>query len=745
MANITRTASTNVELHSAGDVLLSAGGINTESGTLLLDPGASPAAVKPTFADTDATASTLSFASDLEIVINGTTTGDGTGMTYSQLTVVGMVDLDGVDLVFSGLYTPAVGDVFLIVDNAGMDAILNTFVDLAEGATIPDFLGSGLSATITYLGGDGNDVVLTVVQTCPATGSVWYVDAAAAPGGNGASWTCAFQNVQEAINAAGSGHEVWVKAGTYKPTTGSLRTIAYTMKNNVGIYGGFNGTETMRSQRNWVSNVTILSGEIGAAGLADNSYHVIYNAFTSGSPLTNTAILDGFTVTAGNADGSFPNDASGGMFNDFASPMIVNCTFSGNTGSLGGAIYSGIGTLNMTNCTVSGNTGGAGGAMYSGPNSNINLVNCKISGNRAYNGSAISSLGGIHTIINCSFSGNISENPADAAISITNPGTVTNLKNCILWGNCPIEVLAVGGGAINATNSIVQQSMGVYPGVGNLNVDPLFVAQPACTAAPTTAADLHLQTCSPAIDAGTPSGAPATDLEGNTRPINQGYDMGAYEFQTLLAEANIQGNSTDIADGDAMPTSGDHTDFGDVLEGNNLVRTFTIQNTGSEVLNVSSIASDNGLFTIGALTPAGPISGSGGSATFTVTFSPVAVGVQNATITVNNDDCSEAVYDFVVTGNGIVPGAALDFDGANDYVDINSSFTQQVFTVEMWLKPGSTQQEWANIIDNNHTDFQNWTCQQVVGNTNQYSFGVAGGGGSSSLQPNRRHLAPCTC
>ncbi|MBK9337263.1 MAG: hypothetical protein IPM98_12075 [Lewinellaceae bacterium] len=54
-------------------------------------------------------------------------------------------------------------------------------------------------------------------------------------------------------------------------------------------------------------------------------------------------------------------------------------------------------------------------------------------------------------------------------------------------------------------------------------------------------------------------------------------------------EANVQGNSTDIADGDNTPDAGDHTDFGDVLEGNNLVRTFTIQNTGSEVLNVSSL------------------------------------------------------------------------------------------------------------------------------------------------------------
>ncbi|WP_164490030.1 choice-of-anchor D domain-containing protein [Runella sp. SP2] len=165
---ITRPASTNVQLISGGDVIISGGSMNTNGGTLLLDPGTSPKAVKPTFNGTDVIASTLSFNSDLEITINGTTLGNGTGSTYSQLNVEGAINLTGVDLLLAGTYMPIGGEIFTIVNNDGTDAITGTFNGLAEGATMPNFRGSNLSATISYTGGTGNnDVVITVGQVCP--------------------------------------------------------------------------------------------------------------------------------------------------------------------------------------------------------------------------------------------------------------------------------------------------------------------------------------------------------------------------------------------------------------------------------------------------------------------------------------------------------------------------------------------------------------------------------------------------
>jgi hypothetical protein len=117
--------------------------------------------------------------------------------------------------------------------------------------------------------------------------------------GNGSAWNNAYGSLQSAITAAQAGDEIWVAAGTYKPTTGTDRTASFTLKNNVGIYGGFTGTETALNQRNIANNITILSGEIGAAGIADNSYHVISATGNVSNPLTNSAILDGFTDLQG--------------------------------------------------------------------------------------------------------------------------------------------------------------------------------------------------------------------------------------------------------------------------------------------------------------------------------------------------------------------------------------------------------------------------------------------------------------
>lgn len=68
-------------------------------------------------------------------------------------------------------------------------------------------------------------------------------------------------------------------------------------------------------------------------------------------------------------------------------------------------------------------------------------------------------------------------------------------------------------------------------------------------------------------------------------------------------------------------------------------------------------------------------------------------------------------------------GQAFSFDGVDDYVDLGAGwFTYQSFTIDMWVKLGTTQVTWANIIDNNHTAYRSWELQQVENTTNQYVF-----------------------
>ena len=100
-----------------------------------------------------------------------------------------------------------------------------------------------------------------------------------------------------------------------------------------------------------------------------------------------------------------------------------------------------------------------------------------------------------------------------------------------------------------------------------------------------------------------------------------------------------------------------------------------------------------------------------------------------------------------VSGKAFSEGnTAMDFDGVDDYVDIGFGFAEQVFSIEMMVNPGNTQLIYADIMDNNHTGFQNWVIQQDASNLNQYYFAVFNGSVTTqvnfSLTANQwQHLA----
>lgn len=128
-----------------------------------------------------------------------------------------------------------------------------------------------------------------------------YTNAAATGANTGTSWADAFPDLSAALAAAGPGAELWVAAGTYRPTPGADRTISFPLKNGVGVYGGFAGTETLRSQRDPAGNPTTLSGDVGVAGdSSDNSFHVV----TADGAVSASTVLDGFTISGGRADGA---------------------------------------------------------------------------------------------------------------------------------------------------------------------------------------------------------------------------------------------------------------------------------------------------------------------------------------------------------------------------------------------------------------------------------------------------------
>ena len=275
-------------------------------------------------------------------------------------------------------------------------------------------------------------VLAFVSLTCFAAGAraqaTWHVDDDASSGGDGTTWATAYNSLSTALTAAQSGDQIWVAAGTYRPTSETDRMATFQLKNGVEIYGGFDGTETSLGERAGLFDQTILSGDIGTVDdNSDNSYHVV-----TGSGTDTTPLLDGLTITAGNADGATPSNYGGGMYNDAGSPTVYNCTFSGNTAdSRGGGMYNRFSSPTVTNCTFTGNSAYGGGGMYN-HFSSPTVTNCTFTGNSAYGA------GGMYnwessspTVANCTFS----SNQADYGGGMFNSNSSATVTNCAFSGN----------------------------------------------------------------------------------------------------------------------------------------------------------------------------------------------------------------------------------------------------------------------------------------------------------------------
>lgn len=377
-----------------------------------------------------------------------------------------------------------------------------------------------------------------------------FVNAAATGANNGRTWNDAYTSLQSAITAAVSGSEIWVVEGTYKPTTGTSRTASFVLKNGVAIYGGFDGTETNRQQRDWTANQTILSGDIGTVGsISDNSYHVVTG--------TTGGTIDGFRITKGNANNqTSPNYVGGGMLNNNKSPNIVNCTFTGNTAAYGGGMYNATASPTIVNCVFAGNSAvkvktmkGLGGGMYNKTNT-VNITNCTFVGNSATNGGGVYNTTSAHSrITNCTFS----QNSATYGGGMDNSSSTPIIKNSILWANT-----ASGGPQIRGSATVTYSDVqGGWTGTGNINTNPNFILIPGAPGSGNFG-DLRLQSSSPCIDVALNSNVPADstdldqdgdiveqipfDLAGDARIADgngddqQIIDMGAYEYFVLPIE-----------------------------------------------------------------------------------------------------------------------------------------------------------------------------------------------------------------
>lgn len=178
----------------------------------------------------------------------------------------------------------------------------NAGTNSAPGLTATDLDGQiRIQGDTVDIGADESDGT-----TWSSTPRVVYVKATAAAGGNGTTWTKAYQTIQAALDdvAAKGGAEIWVARGTY---TGPFKLVC-----SAQLYGGFVGSESSKNSRNVKNYKCVL--------YADNMpYYADVVVVAAG-----LSRIDGFTITGGNM----------GISCDYASPVIVNNTLIG-TGQCG--------------------------------------------------------------------------------------------------------------------------------------------------------------------------------------------------------------------------------------------------------------------------------------------------------------------------------------------------------------------------------------------------------------------------
>ena len=281
-----------------------------------------------------------------------------------------------------------------------------------------------------------------------ATTTILRVRADAEPGGDGASWGTAYNHLEDALAFAESNpgaEEVWVAAGIYHPPN-----LGFEIPLQTSVYGGFNGTESLRTQRNPSINETILTGDPSGNDRPvpipspDGTAFYVPPEYEENAPriVEMYGSLDGFTVAGCNNPG-------GSAIVCFTGAALSNCLLRDNVG--GACVMYGGGTI--SGCTFLRNTGSEGAGLaivptlFGGTPPAI-VDSCRFFQNLAEHAPSISTHVSATTINNCVMMGNISLGPGAGVYVyvVTSDGSPVPVvvSNCTIAFNT-INIIAPAG------------------------------------------------------------------------------------------------------------------------------------------------------------------------------------------------------------------------------------------------------------------------------------------------------------
>lgn len=419
-----------------------------------------------------------------------------------------------------------------------------------------------------------------------AKSAIFYVTENGNGDFSGVSWSNASKGVdlQSIIDNSVDGDQIWVGKGKYFTSYSNNRQHAFRMKNNVAIYGNFEGTESSFDQRKMSEGLfCVLSAEIGDTLIkTDNGYHVISN-----NNLNRTAVIDGFLIQDAYDDRepTLTDGLGGGIYNDGSnssecSPTIRNCIITNNYSTYGGGVFNngynfGKSSPFIENCIIQQNTALAGAGL-----DNFGLLNGDAS----------------PTIINCIFYENTANyraggmycwggNDGKASPSVTNSLFVNNIAveggavvsdqlnssngnsgnsdpsfyNCIFWNNTASTLgenfFLLGNGSFTAVNNLInldnQTELHVVSDSSrnNFKNNPLFIDElnPEGKDGVWLTIDdgFQLSEKSPCIDAGISNQYNKGDILSTVRKDSI-VDIGPYEFlkeENTASLINVNVNS----------------------------------------------------------------------------------------------------------------------------------------------------------------------------------------------------------
>ncbi|MBB4119281.1 hypothetical protein GGR32_001579, partial [Mesonia hippocampi] len=491
-------------------------------------------------------------------IVWGGTTDDNSSYTAKHSLIQGNSNtsngnIDATGLSETDIFTdPANGDYSLkngspvinrgdnsLYTNAGGD--LNNDIDLAGN---PRLIGN----TIDIGAFESQPIIIS-----PDANNILYVDKNVTGGTQtGDSWANAIPELADALKWARAKHDannnwlqndslqVFVAKGTYKPLYSPRdganfadegRDNTFLMVKNVQLYGGFdpaNNITDLTHTRDFTSTTgSILSGDfnnddvVTGSGASlnftnntENAYHVVISVKDVGN-----ALLDGFSITNGNANGKKGNytkvngeligpNSGGGMSNYSSSPSLIHVSIANNTADWAGGMrnYT-FSSPSLTHVSITNNKAdGEGGGIHNSSSSSPSLTNVSIANNTANKGDGM-----------------------------YNASSSSTINNSIVWGG-------IYGGNYTAKHSLIEGNSNTSNG----NIDATGLSETDIFTDPANG-DYSLKDGSPAINTGSNSLYTGdinndTDLAGNPRLYDNMIDMGAFESQTptiiLTPDAN---------------------------------------------------------------------------------------------------------------------------------------------------------------------------------------------------------------